>query len=265
MELGIGRAEELSTALAGKTFPEILSTVASMAAATRGIREPKACIVKRGVLALWIDELLALDESASFLHVFRDPRAVVHSMLNSVDPDTGLVMARGNTHYAARHWMKIASVVNDKRHADVVCHVRYESAISDWPRELSQLAKCLDLAISDVAVPGLRPRLRPSEGSLHKLADRSSDSSRIAAWRHEVEPWRGRLIERECQSEMLKLGYQLEYLIPGATSRSAILDVRVLPHRICATVKHFVSQGSRYLLSRQNAYRRIQRARGPRT
>lgn len=165
-------------------------------------------IVKNGShIRYWRQILQYFGGESLFLHIVRDPRAVINSKLKTVRPyHQGEVMAWGGVVPAALRWK---SYVNSMYAAGTqgarVCHIRYEDLIvnvSDMMNAVSGLLQASPAGSKGTyAIP-------EAEQAIHKLAiEEGIVAYRSQAWLKELSRIDRLRIEFVCSKEMAKMEY----------------------------------------------------------
>ena len=171
--------------------------------------------------------------NAKFVHVVRDPRAVVSSLIRSDQH-------RSNAYFASRRWLN--DVTAGLRLQEWLPHsvllVRYEDLVSAPEDTLRKVCEHLGLNYE----PGIAaPQGNETEEygawyqNAHALLDRPPDTDRIDLWRKALS-WRQlRLIEGMCGALMPRLDYRPD----GSTDT---IDVPYVSALVAERAIGFVSQ-----------------------
>jgi hypothetical protein len=157
----------------------------------------------------YADELKRIYPWAKFIHIIRDPRAVVNSLIES---DAHY----SNAYYGAMRWL---SDVNlglklKLRYPDSILEVNYENLVTNPKELLQKICDFLEVAfIEEMLNYYKNNRMEFTKKYFHKMVkniDKPPDRSRIEAWQKKLSSKQITLIETICAETMQKLGYQLE-------------------------------------------------------
>lgn len=167
-------------------------------------------IVKNGTHALyWREISMAMKESARFIFVYRDPRAVINSKLRTLRPYHGHeVMAWGGSLLAALRWRRYSSIMRMAAKAGLeVLEVKYEFLLPFTEREVTRVAEFLDTEAMLVKEVG-NYVIPEAERNIHTLVSAGEiKTERGEAWMHELSVFDRNVIESLCMSEMSSRGY----------------------------------------------------------
>lgn len=178
------------------------------------------------------------------VHLVRDPRAVVSSMMRAPVPEKpGFTMARDDVLFAARYWRDYVRKVGAAAERRPVMQVRYEDLTADPDAAIRGILRRLGL--HDSARPTASAyRTSALDRELHPNVFAPIMPSRAAAWRDELAPSPTRLIEHICRREMRALGYAVAYP-PAPAGGAAMLIPAYLDHWQRSVV-HAVRSAARY-------------------
>jgi hypothetical protein len=142
--------------------------------------------------------------SAKFIHVVRDPRAVVNSLIRSD-------VHRSNPYHASRRWLMDvkAGLQFEEQHSAGMLRVRYEDLVSNSGDVLDHILEFLEL--SRVAALD-STKLGTSEFSafydhIHANLDRPLTSEHAEKWKRELTERDVQVVESICADLMSELGY----------------------------------------------------------
>jgi hypothetical protein len=156
--------------------------------------------------------ILAVFPEAMFIHVYRDGRAVVSSMVRSERPYfAGERMGRGDVVYAARYWRDYTNrikALQDKGEIRAV-NVKYEAFCQDPERILRDTMPAVGLVYRQPAASGGADafRIAEKEEKIHNLAGKDPVLDRLNGWQHELAPWQGLVIEMIERKSLDQWGY----------------------------------------------------------
>lgn len=230
--LGIS-AEQLRSVCAGRSSDDLAELLQALAAACMG--RPVATVVfKLETLLHVAEEAVAAFPGLRFVHLFRDPRSVVSSMLRTPVPEKpGFDMARGSLVYAARHWARYIEGVRRLAAQHDIVPVRYEDLGSaDGHPGLARMG----LAVGNGAQG--KPsayRIAPLDGPLHGRIYDDFDAALIGTWRDELRRDQAAVVEKICAGPMRALGYVPEAGPPPGAAALCRLHLR---HGL-AMVRHY--------------------------
>lgn len=175
---------------------------------------------------LWIDHtpsnfkryrfLRTLFPEAKFIHIVRDPRAVIASVLRlDWGPCTVL--------QAAHWWLReVATPLCLENHDPGHCiRVRYEDVINGDERYWSDLAERLNLPEAPLArlMGGGNSRVPNYTLKQHKLVGKGPRADRAWAWREKLSEREIEVVEAIVGSAMWGLGYEGDYELPREATR----------------------------------------------
>jgi hypothetical protein len=155
-------------------------------------------------------------DAAPMVHIVRDPRAVIASVLPL---DWGPASARAG----ARWWLsRIAlGLAAESMFPDRVVRVRYESLVRDPRGTLRDLYPSLGLEFDpDLAGTG-EVRLPAYTRGQHALVGRAPDPSRIDAWKARLSSEEIATVEAELGDMPAMLGYGVEGAAPRVADQSS--------------------------------------------
>jgi hypothetical protein len=158
-------------------------------------------------------DILRLFPKAFFIHIIRDPRAVVPS-LRAASRSWGSTWAPGRLADACRKWRR--DVANARTAGTVTeryCEVRYEELHADGPGEIMRLFAWLgepvsrEEAESYVAASAFE-KVRPTVSSPEDVDAQFYRRGEVDSWRRELSSSDIAIIERLTRKQMAELGYE---------------------------------------------------------
>lgn len=159
--------------------------------------------------------LLAEFEGAPMIHIVRDPRAVIASVLPL---DWGPATARAG----ARWWLSVIAMglAAEAAFPGRVVRVGYEELVRDPAGTLERLCAQLDLELEPAMAGGGEVGLPSYTHGQHALVGRAPDPARIEGWRQKLSAAEVATIEAEVRDVPTMLGYELDGEAPviGAPS-----------------------------------------------
>lgn len=160
---------------------------------------------------------------AKFVHVVRDPRAVVSSLIRSD-------VHRSNALFASKRWLRDVSAglgLADKYPGDVLL-VRYEDLVRAPEATLRRVCVHLGLDYEPALIVPRRQETRDYSSyyaSIHALLDKPPDPDRIDLWRTSLGGRQLQLVEYLCSPLLERLGYDL---VSGASAPKALRSYKMV-------------------------------------
>jgi hypothetical protein len=164
--------------------------------------------------------LAGLFPDAQLIHIVRDPRAVIASILP-------LDWGPSTPRQAARLWLARLGMglATESHFGDRVTRVRFEDLVRTPTAVLAGIAERLNLEFE----PGM---LDPTDRHLpaytvkqHALVGQALDPTRAAAWKRVLSPEDVRVIEGELKDVLLMLGYEPVGPTPATSDVSSVGEV----------------------------------------
>lgn len=188
----------------------IIQTLVESLAARNGRPSPAAAVIKSGMhLRVWRKIRRRLPR-ASFIYMVRDPRAVVHSKLNTPRPYVqGQTMAWAGVFAAALRWRLYCAKVESILASDGDVHVvRYEDLLEAHDEIMTGLADFLGRP----PVPHAgRYAVPHAEQAIHRNVEVDGIVvERLSAWRDSLHANDQATIEIVCSSHMRRWRYRPE-------------------------------------------------------
>jgi hypothetical protein len=235
--------ETLRQIAAGHSTDDLPALLAALASARFG-SPPRAIVLKLESLAYLVEAIDIAFPDADFIHVVRDPRAVVNSMRRTPVPEKpGFDMARGSIVFAARHWRDYQRRVAGIAQTRPVLQLRYEDL-----GDADACAPVIELLGGRMRAPdsaGGGYRIARIDEALHPHVAGPFLSGRLDGWRDRLSPAEVRLVETICWDEMRKLGYRPE----GARlPRWSAVAIRGYLGHAVAMARHVVRTAMRYAM-----------------
>jgi hypothetical protein len=153
--------------------------------------------------------LLAEFEQAPLVHIVRDPRAVIASVLPL---DWGPATARAG----ARWWLSVIAMglAAEASFPGRVVRVGYEELVRDPGGTLERLCPALGLEFEPAMTGGGEVGLPSYTHGQHALVGSAPDPGRIDAWRQKLSAAEVAMIEAEVRDVPTMLGYELDGQAP---------------------------------------------------
>lgn len=192
-------------AAAGKAPSEIMAGVARAYAERNGAPGADRWVDHTPMNIGFAPTLLAEFEAAPMVHIVRDPRAVIASVLPL---DWGPATARAG----ARWWLSVIAMglAAEASFPGRVVRVGYEELVRDPGGALERLCPALGLEFEPAMAGGGEAGLPAYTHGQHALVGRAPDPARIDAWRAKLSAAEVATIEAEVRDVPLMLGYELD-------------------------------------------------------
>ena len=164
-------------------------------------------IIKKGThLRVW-KRIAQLIPASKFIHIYRDPRAVINSKLATPRPYYPREkMAWGGAFLAALQWREYSRQMRTASRNVQVLDVKYERFLSDPEAELARVANFLSAEYAPEK--GRSYAVPKAERGIHTRVDKKMDKSRASAWKTEMQPRDIAIVNLIAGSEMSKRGYE---------------------------------------------------------
>jgi hypothetical protein len=211
---GLGMPKDFASEIAKQTsslkLDGILKQFVLQYCRNKTIDMPTTVIFKRGEYACYFEDILKLLPDAKFIHIYRDPRAVINSMLRTkrVYRRFGNI-ANNDVILNTMYWKSyVNAAINHQNNNKPLINVRYESIASDAK---SMIDGILEFLGNKRTVSCNRVILPESEKSLHVNIQKRFISERTDYWIRELGRERGAVIEYLSKDFIKKLGYKEFY------------------------------------------------------
>lgn len=187
-------------------------------------------------------ELKKIYPWAKFIHIIRDPRAVVNSLIESD-------AHRSNAYYGPMRWFNDVNLGLELKYKypDSVLEVKYERLVIDPKGVLQEICNFLGVVFTEDLLNYYNSsRIEFNNKYFYRMVkniDKPPDISRIKAWKKSLSPKQITLIEIICAKTMQKFGYQIENQLITITSAYITLTKM---QRIIGLTKQFLH----YILTR---------------
>lgn len=178
---------------------------------------------------------------ARFIHLVRDPRAVVNSLINSD-------VHRSTAYHGSRRWsMDVsAGLAYEDAHPERILRVRYEDLVRDTASTLEGVLDFLDLefeANMTESQTGLE-EYSAFYDNIHKNLARGVSDEHVKKWQHQLDPQEIAVIESITGKLMDRLSYPRQ---ASGTAISALYPLRMRARRAGS----LILQTSKYLRQRR--------------
>lgn len=173
---------------------------------------PEMIAFKLNGLISYIPDLTDSFAELSVLHIFRDPRAVVNSMLRSEVPEKpGFNMARGSAVSAAREWRAYVRRIDEiESSGSKIISLRYEDINTVEKTGFVELMSRLDIDTqigSNKVQQGPRYSLAALDREIHPLVFKPFQAERMQAWETELAAGDIIAVEQTCFEDMRLRSY----------------------------------------------------------
>jgi hypothetical protein len=215
-DIGLSRNEwtVIAKKCAGKGILVLLTQVAMSFARHSGRDEPRVVLFQRGTLLSVTREITNLAPSAKFIHIVRDPRAAVSSIVGikaaRFTKYDKKGMGRGDAIGLSKNWLKYMRRVDDlrERMSDAVLQIQYEDVCREREEYLRRIAEFLRVLYSPAECDNAGLAVGADELELHTNIDSEPMLERLFAWREELTGWRGFLVEYVIGDRLEVYGYE---------------------------------------------------------
>lgn len=196
----------------------------------------------------FMDSLNVHWPDARFIHVVRDPRAVVSSLIRSE-------VHRSNAFFAARRWMRDAGAGIDfaERYPDKVLCIHYEALVTEPQQTLKQISNFLGVDY-DPAMLQYQDAAQKSYDSdyyknVHQNLTAEPKADRVDGWRQELSAADTELVEALCGVRMISLDYHLVNKMPKLRLGRVIACIIERPFGFIRQVRHMLGTRRGYAWS----------------
>ena len=215
---------------------DLAAFLTELAVASGGRDSYRVIVFKFETLLYLHDEVLEAFPGLKTIHLVRDPRAVVGSMLRSDLPEKpGFNMARNSVVFAARHWRNYVRRASDVGRARSLLTIRFESIGREPEAVVANISDFLGLPPSHHGTQQRRYRISKLDHDLHAHVFRPFLEERASGWAAELPERAVAVVEALCALEMRQFDYAPSVAAP---SRLAMLrahaahGVQMLDHTI---------------------------------
>jgi hypothetical protein len=232
LELDADTLAAIARACAGHGARALIEALASAHAARRG-REPRVVVIKNSAALFVAERLIETFPEAIFVHVERDGRAVVSSLIHTQSSyDPGHPMGRGDPLHCAGLWVRYVRAYDAfaRRHPERVLPVRYEDFLSAPETTAEDLRRALATRMGVDLRPGAgagRFAVPARERGLHALVEQAPVATRAEGWQRELSRSEGIAVESIERVELEARGYRAHFLAgasPGEVARARAIE-----------------------------------------
>ncbi|CAO4167588.1 Sulfotransferase [Methylorubrum aminovorans] len=187
---------------------DLAAFLTELAMASGGRDAYRVIVFKFETLLYLHDEVLEAFSGLKTIHLVRDPRAVVGSMLRSDLPEKpGFNMARNSLIFAARHWRSYVRRASAVGRAQSLLTIRFESIGREPEAVVTSLSNFLELPASRHRTSQRRYRISKLDRDLHAHVFRPFLEERASSWASELPERAVAVVEALCAPEMRQFGY----------------------------------------------------------
>jgi hypothetical protein len=243
LELDDSELEAAARSCAGRGTRALVEELVAAHAAHRG-REPRVVAIKNSA-SLWVAErALEVFPEAVFVHVERDGRAVVNSLIHTEsDYDPGHPMGRGDPVHCARIWTEYLDRLDAfaARRPERVLNVRYEEFLARPDASLAELRKELATRLGVELRAGAgagRFEVPAGERGLHALVEKPPQAARADGWKTELGRSAGIAVESLQRRHLRARGYPAHFLADAGTTEIAFARALEYARHLGTTLQH---------------------------
>ncbi len=248
LDLSDAELDARTRACAGQGARALAETLVGAHAEKRACA-PRVVVVKKSVAHLAVERLLEVFPEALFIHIRRDGRAVVSSLIHTESVyDPGHMLGRGDPVHAARLWVKQMRSVEEaaKRHPRRVLEVAYESLLRAPEAELESLRAALASRMGvELRGPGGDSAfvVPERERQLHRLVSEPAVEERADSWRTELGRANGIAVEAIEREWLRRLGYPEYFLVDASATAIASARLPLELRHLGITLRHVLWRG----------------------
>jgi hypothetical protein len=219
MDIGLSYDDlrALAFRCAGKGIRQLMEDLVNEYATRVQGKEPKIALIKRGPLIWHYETLRHVFPEAVYLHIFRDPRGVVNSIIHTHRAYApGEKMGRGDVYFAARQWVKFMERINALKHPRraPILEIRYEDLCVSLSGTVKAILQHIGAAGTNGPGNGREYvfNVPARETRIHKLIQGTPAAGRIDAWKKELSGYQGAVIELIARQRMAEKDYRPHFL-----------------------------------------------------
>ncbi len=192
--------------------------------------EPKLLGNKNPTNLIFTKQLVRLFPQAKFIHLVRDPRAQVNSMLN-------VNFERKNITSLSIRWRKYneLGILFSKRYPDRFITIRHEDVVTDPMQTVAAICRFLQVEFKPEMI-SLREKMAVGPSAHHTSLAEELSSVKLNEWKQSLTPNQIAVCEKYTRNVAKELGYVIEAkkmrtpvdLYGNLLGRSYVLLVRVI-------------------------------------
>lgn len=203
-------------------IPKFLVRLATASACGKRFR---VIVFKFETLIYLYDDVIQVFPNIKIIHLVRDPRAVVNSMLRSNIPEKpGFNMARNSVVFSSKHWRHYVQKMSLIEQERPVLTIQYESIGQNNDDILIELENYLSVPAAASGYSGKRYHVSKIDKTLHAHVFESFMDERTYGWKTELPMRSLALVETLCKEGMRRFHYAA---VADAPSRLAMLGAHV--------------------------------------
>ncbi|MEM6638939.1 MAG: sulfotransferase [Pseudomonadota bacterium] len=226
----------------GQTLIEFIRRLTDCYAKSQGRERADCAVFQRGTTLTVVPEIIGACRNARFIHIMRDPRAAISSVIRLKRIDMGAFnvrdMGRRDARGLALNWKRYVSRVRhyEARYPDNILEVMYEEVCADLDGALHKIGQLLGARLREGDAAKLEIDTKQSQ--LHKHIDSAPLAERTTAWRTELAGHHGVIVESAAGQEMQERGYDpwfterhsdTQRLVYGVVGRAQYVIASILP------------------------------------
>ena len=242
-------SERCRTAAAARTMGirSIAQHIVEAYAEARGIEKATCALLKRGSYFYLQRDIRAIFPEARFIHIIRDPRAVVSSLMRTPNVYMKGVSLGRDVYHVARAWRRYCEYADFiGRDGAPLLEIRYEDLCEDGIGTIRLVSEFLEVGYSPKAIRG-RHTVGKREQEIHKLVNRPTQLSRTDAWAKELPAWQGTVVEILVRNRMREKCYQDWFLTQRSRVGAFFCYMWGLTQHIVATIRYAIVRAFFYM------------------
>jgi uncharacterized protein YjiS (DUF1127 family) len=226
-DVGFSRDEwmEISNKSAGQGIHSLLNQIVKSYSQRQERAIPDVVLFQRGTLLSVVPEISSLLPSAKFIHIIRDPRAAISSIVGIKATQFKAYnrkrMGRGDALGLGKNWVKYTQRVQELLESlpNNILQVQYEEVCRNQEKNLNCIADFISVPYSIVTPKNNKLKVGTNEHELHKYIDKAPVLERLDAWKKELDCWRGYLVEFVIGKRLSLFGYEPFFSIGISTAK----------------------------------------------
>lgn len=217
--------EEISNRNSSSDIASLLTDIAYQ----RLGRDPALIVFKLNSFIYFRDHLAQALPGLVYIHIVRDPRAVVNSMLKTqITEKAGFDMARGSAVYASKEWRRYVRTLRNDANNGTYFTLKYENLDEKFQGFVRELFGHFSLSLRQAADTKSKYIVSSVDTDIHVNIFKDFQNSRLEAWREELSQEGIEIVECLCWDEMREYGYSPITDGMLTTSRSMAVNYRHL-------------------------------------
>ncbi len=239
--LGIDQEElvQLIESYKPQGIKALVTAICNCTATKQGKADAQYFLVKSGT-NLWLyDKIKALFPDSTFLHIKRDARGTVASLLHTKAAFSNRkTMGRPNPILLSRRWLGYVSRVKELSKKDKkVIEVSYEELCLNFDVCMETLFKQLNIKATQAVEVGTDLNISNEEGGIHANIKKAPIEKRIYAWKEELPKGKGYIIEYLSRSQLDELYFAKQ--LNGLQKAGAFINYYI--QHLLETGKYYIN------------------------